>query len=90
MADMTQLTGAYAASWLPWIMIPLIFYILPFPIFAIIFLWIEREGGGDRASGQARAPQSSAPSSASQMESMGAEPMNPEPMSLPSVAFEET
>jgi photosystem I subunit 8 len=43
MADLTQLTGDYAASWLPWIMIPLVFYILPFPIFAIIFLWIERE-----------------------------------------------
>ncbi|TVQ11155.1 MAG: photosystem I reaction center subunit VIII [Leptolyngbya sp. DLM2.Bin27] len=38
MADMTQLTGAYAAAWLPWIMIPMIFYILPFPVFAIIFL----------------------------------------------------
>jgi photosystem I subunit VIII len=43
MADLTQLTGDYGASWLPWIMIPLVFYILPFPIFAIIFLWIERE-----------------------------------------------
>ncbi|MEO1372768.1 MAG: hypothetical protein AAFW70_00275 [Cyanobacteria bacterium J06635_10] len=43
MADMTQLTGEYAASWLPWIMIPLVFYILPFPIFAILFLWIEKE-----------------------------------------------
>ncbi len=45
MADITQLSGAYAASWLPWIMIPLICYILPFPVFAILFLWIEREGG---------------------------------------------
>jgi photosystem I subunit 8 len=52
MADMTQLTGAYAASWLPWIMIPMIFYILPFPIFAIIFLWIEREANGNPAMGQ--------------------------------------
>ncbi|MBW4506403.1 MAG: hypothetical protein KME64_07835 [Scytonematopsis contorta HA4267-MV1] len=43
MADITQLTGAYAASWLPWIMIPLVFYILPFPIFALLFLWIEKE-----------------------------------------------
>lgn len=42
--DLTELTGAYAAPWLPWIMIPLVFYILPFPVFAIIFLWIEREG----------------------------------------------
>ncbi|MDM9384751.1 hypothetical protein QUB80_29265 [Chlorogloeopsis sp. ULAP01] len=43
MVDMTQLTGDYAASWLPWIMIPLIFYILPFPVFAILFLWIQKE-----------------------------------------------
>ncbi len=43
MADMTQLTGEYAASWLPWIMIPLVFYILPFPVVALVFLWIERE-----------------------------------------------
>ncbi|MBF2016193.1 MAG: hypothetical protein IGS23_13495 [Rivularia sp. T60_A2020_040] len=43
MVDMTQLTGEYAASWLPWIMIPLVFYILPFPVFAILFLWIEKE-----------------------------------------------
>ncbi|WP_235656136.1 MULTISPECIES: photosystem I reaction center subunit VIII [Fischerella] len=40
---MTQLTGDYAASWLPWIMIPLVFYILPFPVFAILFLWIQKE-----------------------------------------------
>ena len=45
MADITQLQGAYASSWLPWIMIPMITYILPFPVFAIVFLWIEREGG---------------------------------------------
>ncbi|MEM8502833.1 MAG: hypothetical protein AAF716_06730 [Cyanobacteria bacterium P01_D01_bin.1] len=45
MADVTQLQGAYAAAWLPWILIPLITYILPFPVFAILFLWIEREGG---------------------------------------------
>jgi photosystem I subunit VIII len=43
MVDLTQLTGDYGASWLPWLMIPMVFYILPFPIFAIIFLWIERE-----------------------------------------------
>jgi len=47
MADITQLTGEYAASWLPWIMIPMICYILPFPVFAIVFLWIEREGSED-------------------------------------------
>lgn len=43
MVDMTQLTGEYAASWLPWIMIPLVFYILPFPVFALVFLWIQKE-----------------------------------------------
>jgi photosystem I subunit 8 len=43
MVDMTQLTGDYSVSWLPWIMIPLIFYILPFPVIAIVFLWIEQE-----------------------------------------------
>jgi len=42
--DYSQLTGAYAASWLPWIMIPMIFYILPFPVVALAFLWIEKEG----------------------------------------------
>lgn len=47
MADLTQLTGAYSAPWLPWIMIPMIFYILPFPIFALVFLWIERESDSD-------------------------------------------
>lgn len=52
MADMTQMTGDYAISWLPWIMIPMVFYILPFPIIAIVFLWIEREGGSEQAMGQ--------------------------------------
>lgn len=52
MADVTQMTGTYAAAWLPWILIPLITYILPFPIFAIVFLWIEREGGDQRELGQ--------------------------------------
>ena len=52
MADMTQLTGDYAISWLPWIMIPLIFYILPFPVFAIIFLWIERESASEQIMGE--------------------------------------
>ncbi|MEM1253449.1 MAG: hypothetical protein AAGI69_13525 [Cyanobacteria bacterium P01_H01_bin.21] len=52
MTDMTQLTGDYAISWLPWIMIPLIFYILPFPIFAIIFLWIEKESNSEQLMGE--------------------------------------
>lgn len=52
MADVTQLTGDYAASWLPWIFIPLITYILPFPVFAVIFLWIERESSGREEMGE--------------------------------------
>jgi photosystem I subunit 8 len=44
MTDVTQMTGSYALSWLPWIFIPLITYILPFPVFALLFLWIEKEG----------------------------------------------
>lgn len=51
MADVTQLTGDYAASWLPWIFIPLLTYILPFPVFAIIFIWIEREVPGEEEIG---------------------------------------
>jgi len=74
MADMTQLTGAYAASWLPWIMIPLIFYILPFPIFAIIFLWIEREGRVEAAMGSDLTVPSPESLSQIQPEVMGAEP----------------
>lgn len=74
MADMTQLTGDYAASWLPWIMIPMIFYILPFPIFAIAFLWIEREGNGESTMGQNLMDQSSGSSPLAQSEVMGAEP----------------
>lgn len=74
MADMTQLTGAYAASWLPWIMIPLIFYILPFPIFAIIFLWIERESRVEAAMGSDLTAPSPEPLSQIQPEVMGAEP----------------
>jgi photosystem I subunit 8 len=73
MADMTQLTGAYAASWLPWIMIPMIFYILPFPVFAIIFLWIEREGNSpqlESSSSQGIQPSAQIPS-----EPMGAQKM---------------
>ncbi len=52
MTDVTQLGGTYAASWLPWILIPLICFILPFPVFAVLFLWIEREGGEKGAIGQ--------------------------------------
>ena len=74
MADMTQLTGDYAAAWLPWIMIPMIFYILPFPIFAIAFLWIEREGNGETVMGQSLMDQSSGSSPLAQSEVMGAEP----------------
>lgn len=52
MADITQLTGDYAASWLPWILIPMITYIFPFPIFAVLFLWIEQEEPSESEMGQ--------------------------------------
>lgn len=53
MVDLTQLTGAYSASWLPWIMIPLVFYILPFPVIAMVFLWIEKEAPEEESSTEA-------------------------------------
>ncbi|MEO1095020.1 MAG: hypothetical protein AAFX01_08980 [Cyanobacteria bacterium J06638_28] len=74
MADMTQLTGEYAASWLPWIMIPMIFYILPFPIFAIIFLWIERETNNETLMGQTPTESAFESPSSGQSTVMGAEP----------------
>ncbi|MDB9526386.1 hypothetical protein PN498_10340 [Oscillatoria sp. CS-180] len=74
MADVTQLTGDYAASWLPWLLIPLTTYILPFPAFAILFLWIEREGNIDSTPGRTAplGPPGSLPSE--QLNVMGAEP----------------
>ena len=84
MADMTQLTGAYTASWLPWIMIPMIFYILPFPVFAIIFLWIEREGNGESAMGQDIISHSSE-SSSQPYSAMGSEPLTSS-----QIAFEDS
>ncbi|MEM1307892.1 MAG: hypothetical protein AAGF98_00060 [Cyanobacteria bacterium P01_H01_bin.153] len=77
MADMTQLTGEYAASWLPWLMIPLIFYILPFPVFAIIFLWIEHEGGDEAEMN--REMGSGFSFLGPQLDVMGAEPTSSEP-----------
>lgn len=74
MADMTQLTGDYAISWLPWIMIPLIFYILPFPIFAIIFLWIERESNDETVMGQTILTPSEIQSDLMGADAMGATP----------------
>ncbi|MBE9078948.1 hypothetical protein IQ241_16880 [Romeria aff. gracilis LEGE 07310] len=75
MADMTQLTGDYAAAWLPWIMIPMIFYILPFPVFAIVFLWIEREGRDEGEMGADRTGQAAGMLTQTQADPMGADPM---------------
>ena len=74
MTDTTQLTGAYAASWLPWIMIPLMFHILPFPVFAIIFLWIEREGNIEPDVDEEAGLQAFTPLAQSQSETMEIEP----------------
>jgi len=84
MTDMTQLTGAYAAPWLPWIMIPMIFYILPFPVFAIVFLWIEREGNDGNFMGQDIEPKSSGSSFQTHADA------NSEPLMSSQVVLEDT
>ena len=74
--DMTQLTGQYAAAWLPWIMIPLVFYILPFPVFALAFLWIEKENMVDeRTSLLVDTPMGSIPESMIQFDSQQPPPL---------------
>lgn len=37
------MTGAYAASYLPWIMIPVIGWLLPLVSMALLFFYIEGE-----------------------------------------------
>ncbi|MCS6960160.1 MAG: photosystem I reaction center subunit VIII [Pseudanabaenaceae cyanobacterium SKYGB_i_bin29] len=38
------MTGTYAASFLPWILIPVVMWLLPVVTMAIMFLYIEQEG----------------------------------------------
>ncbi|NJP09620.1 MAG: photosystem I reaction center subunit VIII [Leptolyngbyaceae cyanobacterium RU_5_1] len=37
------MTGTYAASFLPWILIPVVCWLLPAVVFGLLFLYIERE-----------------------------------------------
>ncbi|MBW4443433.1 MAG: photosystem I reaction center subunit VIII [Plectolyngbya sp. WJT66-NPBG17] len=40
------MTGSYAASYLPWILIPVVTWLVPTVVFALLFLYIEREDPG--------------------------------------------
>jgi photosystem I subunit 8 len=37
------MTGEYAASFLPWILIPVVCWLLPAVAFGLLFLYVERE-----------------------------------------------
>ncbi|MBE9028596.1 photosystem I reaction center subunit VIII [filamentous cyanobacterium LEGE 11480] len=37
------MTGSYAASFLPWIMIPLIGWVFPAVVMGLLFLYVEKE-----------------------------------------------
>lgn len=37
------MTGSYAASFLPWIMIPLVGWVFPAIVMGIFFLYVEKE-----------------------------------------------
>jgi photosystem I subunit 8 len=37
------MTGSYAASYLPWILIPVVTWLLPIVVMGLLFLYIERE-----------------------------------------------
>jgi photosystem I subunit 8 len=37
------MTGAYAASYLPWILIPVICWLLPVVTMGLLFIYIENE-----------------------------------------------
>jgi photosystem I subunit 8 len=37
------MTGSYAASFLPWILIPVVCWVLPLVVFALFFIYIESE-----------------------------------------------
>jgi photosystem I subunit VIII len=37
------MTGSYAASFLPWIMIPLVGWVLPAVTMGLLFLYVEKE-----------------------------------------------
>ncbi len=37
------MTGSYAAAYLPWILIPVVTWLLPVVVMGLLFLYIERE-----------------------------------------------
>jgi photosystem I subunit VIII len=37
------MTGSYAASFLPWILIPVIGWVLPAVVMGLLFLYVEKE-----------------------------------------------
>ena len=37
------MTGAYAASYLPWILIPVVTWLLPAVVMGLLFIYIEDE-----------------------------------------------
>jgi photosystem I subunit VIII len=37
------MTGSYAASFLPWILIPLVGWVLPAVTMGLLFLYVEKE-----------------------------------------------
>ncbi|MEN9202946.1 MAG: photosystem I reaction center subunit VIII [Thermostichus sp. DG_1_6_bins_120] len=37
------MTGSYAAAYLPWILIPIVCWLLPAAGMAVLFLYIERD-----------------------------------------------
>lgn len=37
------MTGTYAASFLPWILIPLVSWVLPVVVLGLLFIYIEAE-----------------------------------------------
>lgn len=37
------MTGAYAASYLPWILIPVICWLMPIVVMGLLFIYIEQD-----------------------------------------------
>lgn len=37
------MTGDYAASFLPWILIPVVTWLVPLVVFGLLFIYIEQE-----------------------------------------------
>ena len=37
------MTGAYAASYLPWILIPIVGWLMPIVVMGLLFIYIEQD-----------------------------------------------